>query len=231
MTSPLALTLGLFFLARGAQAEDGIRVWSTPVAGSDVPWSAVEALIDAPADVVWELVSNCDNYEATMPSIANAKELSRKGDVNSSFETVCEVTADLPFPLPDLTSVSRANHKVTPGASYVRSWTMLRGDYDYNEGSWSIAAVNPRQSKATYKLRVRPKMPVPDSMLGTFQAGTMPKIIKGLRVKAAALAAKRPPPAPPAAPATPKATSPEAPPSPETPPSPEAPGATAPHAP
>ncbi len=205
----MTLTVAVGLAAVGARAEDGIKVWSTPVAGSDVPWSAVEALIDAPADVVWQLVSNCDDYEANMPNIANAKELSRKGDVNSNFETVCEVTADLPFPLPDLTSVSRATHQVKPGTSYVRSWTMLKGDYDYNEGSWTIAAVNPRQSKATYKLRVRPKMPVPDSMLGTFQAGTMPKIIKGLRVKASALAAKRPPPAaapPSPAPSTPPPT-------------------------
>jgi ribosome-associated toxin RatA of RatAB toxin-antitoxin module len=173
-----------------ALAADDIKVWSEPVAGSDVPWSIVEGTIAAPAPVVWGIVSNCNDYQKNMPSIAGARELSRTGDPSSSFTTVCEVTADMPFPLSDLTSVSKAVHTVEPGKRYVRAWTMISGDYDYNEGSWTIVSVDDKTSKATYRLRVRPKMPVPDSMLGTFQAGTMPKIIQKLRARTAELQAK-----------------------------------------
>lgn len=175
-----------------ALAADDIKVWSEKVAGSDVPWSIVEATIAAPAPVVWGIVSSCSDYKKNMPSIAGARELSRTGDPSSSFTTVCEVTADMPFPLSDLTSVSEAVHTVEPGKRYVRAWTMIRGDYDYNEGSWTIVSVDDKTSKATYRLRVRPKMPVPDSMLGTFQAGTMPKIIQKLRARTAELQATSP---------------------------------------
>jgi ribosome-associated toxin RatA of RatAB toxin-antitoxin module len=175
-------------------ADDGIKVWSEKVSGSDIPWSIVEADIAAPASLVWGLVSACNDYKKNMPSIASARELSRTGDSSSSFTTVCEVTADLPFPLSDLTSVSKAVHTVEPGKRYVRAWTMISGDYDYNEGSWTVVAVDDKTSRATYRLRVRPKMPVPDSMLGTFQAGTMPKIIDRLRNRTREMQASQPQP-------------------------------------
>jgi ribosome-associated toxin RatA of RatAB toxin-antitoxin module len=183
-----------FCLSVPANAADDIKVWSEKVAGSDVPWSIVEATIPAPAPLVWGIVSNCNDYKKNMPSIAGARELSRTGDPSSSFTTVCEVTADFPFPLSDLTSVSKAVHTVEPGKRYVRAWTMISGDYDYNEGSWTVVAVDDRTSRATYRLRVRPKMPVPDSMLGSFQAGTMPKIIEKLRARSRELQSTAPTP-------------------------------------
>jgi ribosome-associated toxin RatA of RatAB toxin-antitoxin module len=181
----LPFVLAGCFSLPGLAAED-ITVTSEAVAGSEVPWSIVEATIPAPAAAVWAIVSNCAEYRASMPNIAQSRELSRTGDPSSSFTTMCEVTADLPFPFSDLTSVNRAVHTVEPGKRYVRAWTMVRGDYDYNEGSWTIVALDERTSRATYRLRVRPKMPVPDSMLGTFQAKTMPRIIERLRAHTAA---------------------------------------------
>ena len=182
MIRPLC-ALVLLFMARSASAADGIKTWSEPVAGSAISWSIVEATIDAPASMVWGIVSACNDYQRTMPSIAKARELSREGDPSSSFTTVCEVTADLPFPMSDLTSVNKAVHTVEADKRYVRRWQMLRGDYEFNEGSWTVAATSPTQTLATYRIRVRPKMPVPDSMLGTFQAATLPKIIDHLRAR------------------------------------------------
>ena len=190
-----ASTLAFAVVAGPALAADDIKVWSEKVDGSDIPWSNVEAQIDAPAAMVWSLVSTCNDYKKTMPSIAAAHELSRTGDPSSSFTTVCSVTADLPFPLSDLTSVSRAVHTVEPGKRYVRAWKMESGDYDFNEGSWTITAIDERRSRATYRLRVRPKMAVPDSMLGVFQGGTMPKIIERLRATTQQMQAAAPPPA------------------------------------
>lgn len=174
-------TLVFLFTAWSASAADGIKTWSEPVADSAISWSIVEATIDAPASMVWGIVSSCNDYPRSMPSIAKARELSREGDPSSSFTTVCEVTADLPFPMSDLTSVSKAVHTVEIDKRYVRRWQMIRGDYEFNEGSWTVAATSPTQTLATYRIRVRPKTPVPDSLLGTFQASMLPKIIAQLR--------------------------------------------------
>jgi ribosome-associated toxin RatA of RatAB toxin-antitoxin module len=169
-------------IAGAARAGEDIRVWSEPVTGSDTPWAIVESVVDAPPADVWSLVSRCADYSKHMPRIAASRELSREGDESKSFSTTCEVTADLPFPLSDLTSVSRADHTVVPGERYVRRWQMVRGDYDVNEGSWTLVALDGgKRTKATYRIRARPKIPLPDKMLASAQQGTLPDLMRSLR--------------------------------------------------
>ncbi|MDP2342478.1 MAG: SRPBCC family protein [Deltaproteobacteria bacterium] len=183
-SSSLALLLPLLvILAAGpAFADDGIKVWTEKVAGSDIPFAIVEATIDAPPAAVWDIVSHCDGYVRHMPRVAESKELKREGDDNVAFTTTCRVVADLPFPLGDLTSVSKAVHTVEPGVKYVRKWTFLSGDYEVNEGSWTVVAVDEgKKTKATYRLRAKPKLALPDSMLASFQQQTLPDVIKKLR--------------------------------------------------
>jgi ribosome-associated toxin RatA of RatAB toxin-antitoxin module len=163
-----------------AEAAD-MRIFSEAVPGSDIPWSVVEAVIDAPPEAVWALVSRCNEYKRTMPRIADSKELSRAPD---GMSMVCRVTADMPFPIPDLTSTTQARHKVDPGKRYERTWKLVEGDYDINEGSWVLEAMGDgNQTRATYRLRAKPKMPVPDSMLGLFQQKALPDVIKGVRAQ------------------------------------------------
>jgi len=169
-----------------ADEGSGVKVWTEKVAGSDVPFSVAEGVIDAPAAVVWSIVSDCNNYKTTMTNILSSQEISRAGD-----NVVCKVTADLPFPLPDLTSQTKAVHTVDVDKSYVRKWSLLEGDYNINEGSWSVVAIDATHCKASYRLRVQPKMPVPDSLLTTFQNTAMPRVINNIRVQSAKkLAAK-----------------------------------------
>jgi ribosome-associated toxin RatA of RatAB toxin-antitoxin module len=166
--------------AAPAAAADDVKVWSEAVAGSDIPMAVAEAVLDAPAAVLWDIVSDCNNFKQTMPNILNSQEISR-----SATGAVCQVTADLPFPLPDLTSKTTAVHTIEPNKSYLRRWNLIEGDYTINEGSWKLEAVDATHTKVTYRLRVRPKMPVPDSMLATFQSSTMPKLMRNLQKVAA----------------------------------------------
>lgn len=166
-----------------AAAADDVKVWSEAVAGSDIPMAVAEAVLEAPAAVLWDIVSDCNNFKATMPNILNSQEISR-----TATGAVCQVTADLPFPLPDLTSKTTAVHTIEPNKSYLRRWSLIDGDYTLNEGSWKLEAVDATHTKVTYRLRVRPKMPVPDSMLATFQSSTMPKLMRNLQKVAASRA-------------------------------------------
>ncbi len=168
-----------------AAGDDGIILKSEAVAGSDVGFNIVEGVIDAPPDAVWALVSRCADYTKNMPRIAASQELSRKGDA-LSFTTICQVTADLPFPFSDLTSVSKAVHTVVPGSKYLRQWTFVSGDYDINEGSWTLTALDDgKKTRATYRLRVKPKMPLPDGMVASFSKDNMPNVIRSLRANLA----------------------------------------------
>ena len=182
-SSSSLLLVALLSAAPAAAGDDpSIKVWTDKVAGSDIPYASVEAVIDAPPAVVWEIVSRCNNYEKNMPRVAEAKELAREGDESSSFTTTCRVVADLPFPLGDLTSISKAVHTVEPGVKYVRKWSFVSGDYIMNEGSWTLVAVDDgKKTRATYRLRAKPKLALPDSMLASFQQQTLPDVIKKLR--------------------------------------------------
>lgn len=137
----------------------------------------VVAVIDAPPDKVWPIVSDCARYKTTMPSIADSQMLSRDGDTMT-----CRVTADIPFPFPDLVSVTRAKHTVTPDR-YERKWTMIEGDYEKNEGSWLLEPFGPTgtQTLATYSLLARPKIPLPDAMVQRVQESRLPDMMKSLR--------------------------------------------------
>ena len=94
----------------------------------------------------------------------------------------------------DLTSVNRAEHTVEPGVRYVRRWKMLSGDYDLNEGSWTLVALDGgARTKVTYRLRAKPRVPLPDAMLRQVQAGTLPDMMRNLRAQAASSAVASPP--------------------------------------
>ena len=122
-----------------------------------------------------------------MPSIAASKELSRSGDESTKFTAECEVTADVPFPFSDLTSVSRATMTIdAQSGSYTRAWTLIRGDYEVNDGSWSLVPVDGgAKTKVTYRIHVKPKLPLPDSMIRSTQETRLPQVIQRLRDRTA----------------------------------------------
>jgi ribosome-associated toxin RatA of RatAB toxin-antitoxin module len=169
--SPLFAAL---LLAAAAQAQDVVK--TVPVPGSDVPYYVVEAILHAPPEKVWDIAIHCGNYHKTMVRISEAKQLS--GDDVST--QVCRTVADLPFPLPDLVSVTRAT--LNKGdTQWVRSWTLIEGDYEINEGGWIITPRPDGTTKATYKIRVKPKMMLPDGLMQSFTKKALPDMMANLR--------------------------------------------------
>jgi ribosome-associated toxin RatA of RatAB toxin-antitoxin module len=187
-TAPI-LAFALLLAAAGARALDApgeIKTWTEPeTAGA--PTYVAEGIVAATPAQVWGLVSRCGDYVKNMPSIAASRELERSGDESSRFTAVCEVTADVPFPFSDLISISRATMTVdAQSGSYTRAWTLIRGDYEVNEGSWSLVPVDGGAStKVTYRIHVKPKLPLPDSMIQSTQATRLPQVIQYLRDRTA----------------------------------------------
>jgi len=173
-------------IGRAAAAAGEIKTWTEPETGG-APTYCAEGVIDAPPAEVWKLVSKCADYVKNMPSISASKELSREGDESTKFTTVCEVTADVPFPFSDLTSVSRATLTVdAKSGNYAREWTLIRGDYEVNEGSWRLVPVDGgAKTKVTYRIHVKPKLALPDSMIRRTQETRLPQVIQYLRDRTA----------------------------------------------
>lgn len=166
-------------LAQNARLEKGeVIVVSQEVKDSDIPRVVATAMIKAKPEEVWALIEKCDNYTQTMQRVLKSKEISRKGK-----QVRCEVQVDLPWPLDDLTAVTDAVHTVRPGQLYRRRWSLVSGDYDFNNGSWEIRPYgdDPTRSLVTYTLHVKPKTAVPDAIKAKAQQSSLPDLFEHLR--------------------------------------------------
>lgn len=177
------------------------------VPGSDVEEATAKAVIDAPPAIVWGIVGDCKNYKNTMPTIVESSVTKTERPLPSDGPLAtevrhCRVVADLPFPLPDLVSLTRSVYTTDPGKMWRRQWTMTGGDYNRNEGDWTIVPWGDGQkSLATYRIHAEPKVPLPGSMIASIQERKLPEVMTKLRATAAkrkALAPSAPIPAAPA---------------------------------
>jgi len=186
--SILAIAL-LAAAASRAASPDGVKTWTETAKDGGAPTYFAEGVVDATPAQVWALVSRCADYVVNLPSIAASKELSRSGDETSKFTAVCEVTADVPFPFSDLTSVSQATMLVDASSgTYSRSWVLLRGDYEVNDGSWQLLPVDGgARTKVTYRIHVKPKLALPEWLIARSQQTTLPQVIQYLRDRTAQL--------------------------------------------
>ncbi len=181
----LMLVLGVLW-ANAVLADDGLKarlekgeveITTRAVTGSTLPEVTAHGLIDAPPEQVWAILQDCGNYQKTMLRVARSKELSRLGQ-----KVVCEVEIALPFPLSNLVGVTEATHVVGP-PKWTRSWHLLRGDYEVNEGAWTLSRYedDPKRTLAIYRVHAIPKSAVPDAILRKGQRTAIPDMYKHLR--------------------------------------------------
>ncbi len=149
-----------------------------PVKDSDVPELVMQGVIEAPPEKVWPLIDDCGAYDKHMARIGASKQLERDGG-----RVVCRVTAQMPFPLSDLTAETVATHAVEPGVRWSRTWTLLKGDYKLNDGSWVLTPFrgDPKRTLAVYQIHVEPKVPLPDALIRSVQARALPDVMEKLR--------------------------------------------------
>ena len=161
-----------------AKYEDGtITVKAYGVKGSEAPKIVVKAIIDAPIEKVWAVVSDCNTYKDHFDRIERSKELKRQGKV-----VFCETEVDLPFPMSNLTAQTRAVH-VETGPVWSRKWTLVKGDYLVNDGSWVVHRHkgSPTRTFAIYTIHAEPTTSVPDWVRNKAQKSALPDMIKRLR--------------------------------------------------
>lgn len=168
--------------AERARLDTGEVLVSTGLPGaSGVPANLVRAVINAPPEKVWPLVWDCSRFAQTMPAIAKSEMVEK-----TERSTLCRVTADLPFPMADLLSVSRAVLTVEPGVRWHREWKMVEGDYEVNQGSFTLLPWGQGKTLAIYRIEVRPKVPLPDWAVAKAQADRLPDMMERIRKQVAA---------------------------------------------
>lgn len=187
MVSSAALGFALILVAAAPDAADAARLAAGDVLVRKPAPDTVRiiAVIDAPPEKLWAIITDCGNYKTTMPGIAASELLTADGNTMT-----CKVTADVPFPLPDLVSVTRVTLKVSADR-FERTWTLVEGDYDRNEGSWLLERHGPdgKKTLATYTVNAKPRLPLPESVVKRAQESKLPDMMRSLRARVTAPAA------------------------------------------
>ena len=159
-----------------------ILTWTRPIAGRSVPWVKAVGLVDAPPATVWPIIDECANYENTMPRTMDSEEVERRGD-----QVRCRAIGDLPFPLSDVPTETDAVHTVEPEKLYRREWKQRSGDFNANEGRWTLVPWSGgAKTLATYEALTEPKIPLPAFVLDWATESVLPDMIAKLRESATA---------------------------------------------
>lgn len=174
-------------------AAGEIFVEGVPVTGSDEPEVILTGVIDAPPEVVWELLEDCNHYKDTMPRIVQSREL-----VRTATTRTCRTVLDAPWPLDDLEAVAESDIDVKPGR-WVRRWHLARGDFVKYSGSWTLVpfGTDGKRTLAVQRSHTIMKTEVPGFIRDIAVQSGMPDVIRSLREHAAKLLARRPRPAEP----------------------------------
>ncbi len=158
----------------------------TDVAGSEFPRVVVQAVIEVPPEQVWALLDRCGDYEKTMKRTLSSVEVFRKKGPKGTTVR-CDITIDLPAPVKNLRSVSDALHVVEPGVRWSRKWTLVEGDFDKNDGGWTLTPFRGSRGRTLvrYELHAEPILKVPTGIQNFIQRKSIPRLFAHLREQAA----------------------------------------------
>lgn len=122
------------------------------------------------------IMVDCAKFDRFMPRTLSSS-ISDKSDNGA----VCDVLVDMPFPFDDLRSVVKTHWGSPKPGVWTRSWTLLRGSFNRNEGSWTVLSTpKPTESIVVYEASVDPKIAIPDFILRTAQVNTVPDLMQAL---------------------------------------------------
>ena len=150
-----------------------------PASGAGVTVTA-RGLVEAPADRVFEVVKDCGRFADFMP-----RTLSSQRTEEPAGSILCEVKIDLPFPMDDLTAITRSKIETGSDGTLTRRWALAGGDYLENKGHWSVRPLKTGQrALLEYHLEVQPKSSVPDAVARQAQKSALPEVFEAIRRRA-----------------------------------------------
>ena len=180
------IELPIFTPAETKKLDEGLTV-VREVKPTDNKGIGVQSfgVVDAPSTEVWPVLRDCANFQKFMPR-TKASAMNVEEGV-----ALCHVELSLPFPLVDLWSDTKSVQREEPAGHYHRAWTLVRGTYRRNSGSWSVLPWGLEQKKALviYAIDSDPILLVPDGILRSAQTGSLPEVFGAIRKRVASLRA------------------------------------------
>ena len=142
-----------------ASESDGVTIYSRPRPGSSLREFKAIGLIDAPAQVVWNVTSDHDAYTSFMPYTVECRVLKREGNLFYLYQRISPlIVRDRDYTLRVVENSWRAGG----GTAYSTQWTaanelgpppkkgVLR--VERCDGSWVIEPEARGKTRATYTI-------------------------------------------------------------------------------
>ena len=145
-------------------------------------------VIDAPTSEVWPILRDCEHYSLFLPSTKSSKKKTEGAD------EICFDEIALPFPLANLWADTKSVSREDPAGHFQRSWSLVRGTYNRNRGSWRVQpwGADGKKSLVTYTIDSDPSILVPTFILRAAQQGTLPEVFAGIRKRVLTVRAAAP---------------------------------------
>jgi uncharacterized membrane protein len=158
-------------------AEPRVTLKETAVPNHALPRMEATLEIEAPAERIWPLVSDCNRFHEYM-DIDSARVVTQRGN-----RSRCQMLVDVPFPFGKLRSLSDNFDERRPGLFRTR-WQLVSGDYLYDEGFWELTPTPNGRTLARLQILTEPKLPVPRGMLLNGQRDYVKDLLLRLRKRA-----------------------------------------------
>jgi ribosome-associated toxin RatA of RatAB toxin-antitoxin module len=162
-----------------AQLDKGeVLVRSLTPTGDEGVAAEARAVVGAPPDKVFAVVDDCANFKAFMPRVKNSALRRTEGDAK-----ICYTEIGMPFPISNLNSEVRSVSSKLPNGGFQRTWTLVKGTYKRNNGTWKVEpwGADGAKSLVTYTLDVNPDVMIPDAIIRKAQTGSLPDVFEALR--------------------------------------------------
>ncbi len=164
------------------QLEAG-RVVSHALRPTDDHGVALEAfgLVEAPSSEVFPVVRDCQDFSKFMPRTVASSLIA---------EHVCHVELAMPFPVGKLWSESKSVVSESPTGSFRRAWTLVRGSYRRNTGSFTVVPFGDgTRSLVVWIIDSDPGLFLPDALLRSAQLSSLPDLFAAIRKRVVGLRA------------------------------------------
>lgn len=144
----------------GALSKGEIMLELVKEKGSGVPRVSAKAVVDAPADEVWALLSDCRKTGALFDGVKDVKR-----HHHADATSVCSSTFSMPFPFSNLSSKMKYT-RTTRGDVRTSSWRLVSGDFSRSTGSWKVEPYEGSTTRTLvrYTAHAEPDIPVPGWM-------------------------------------------------------------------
>ncbi len=137
------------------------------------------ALIGAPPDRVWDVITDYEGYKDFMPLTTVSRVDRREGD-SVWFYT------ELDFKVKTIRYTIKLDLDRRPaeGRWHV-DWTLIDGNLGSNEGSWHLEPYGDKADEtfATYTVYIAPGFYVPGFVLSKLTQGSLPQLIDAVRTR------------------------------------------------